>query len=430
MFLFKTSQHLAARTVGASHRSSKKRTQGGHWLLAGVVWLSLAMSAWAEPLQTETVEPDANAVSDSDASREAWYYGKKGLTYDPEGSTNLWIGIRLQTRFDDYPGQNSSAADLLLERDSELDLNRGRLKGGGLLGADWLDVYFEYDQPSGYLLDLRATIKLGDQLFLRMGQWKSEYNRERIDSSGKQQMTERSISNYWFAIDRQAGVGLNGRFGHGTRADSNWWLEYLSGEGRGGGWHSDSGLWLARYQWNPQGTPLPFSQSDLQRRERLLTSVAVAVVDGRTPYSRFSSDGGDQLPGITTEDNDLTQLLFETAAHWRGVSWQQELHSKRVRDRTSGQSRKMRGGYIQLGSFVNEWWQAWPRQLELAGRLSIVDPDRSLSGNTEKERTLGLNWFFNGHRNKLTLDYSWLNFEDFGDSATRNRLRLQWELSF
>ena len=90
----------------------------------------------------------------------------------------------------------------------------------------------------------------------------------------------------------------------------------------------------------------------------------------------------------------------------------------------------MRGGYIQLGSFVNEWWRLWPRQLELAGRLSIVDPDRSLSGNTEKERTLGLNWFFNGHRNKLTLDHSWLNFEDFGDSATRNRLRLQWELSF
>jgi phosphate-selective porin len=430
VFLFKTSQYLAARTAGASYRLSKKLTQVGRWLLPGVVWLSLAMSASAESLQTETVEPDASAVSDSDASREAWYYGKKGLTYDPEGSTNLWIGLRLQTRFDDYPGQNSSAADLLLERDSELDLNRGRLKGGGLLTADWLDVYFEYDQPSGYLLDLRATLQLGDQLFVRVGQWKSEYNRERIDSSGKQQMTERSISNYWFAIDRQAGVALNGRFAHGTRADSNWWLEYLSGEGRGGGWHSDSGLWLARYQWNPQGEPLPFSQSDLQRRERLLTSVAVAVVDGRTPYSRFSSDGGDQLPGITTEDNDLTQLLFETAAHWRGVSWQQELHNKRVRDRSTGQSRKMRGGYIQLGSFVNEWWQAWPRQLELAGRLSIVDPDRSLSGNTEKERTLGLNWFFNGHRNKLTLDYSWLNFEDFGDSATRNRLRLQWELSF
>ena len=56
---------------------------------------------------------------------------------------------------------------------------------------------FEYDQPSDDLLDLRATLKLGEQLFLRLGPWKSDFNRGRIDSSDKQQMTERSISNYW-----------------------------------------------------------------------------------------------------------------------------------------------------------------------------------------------------------------------------------------
>ena len=89
----------------------------------------------------------------------------------------------------------------------------------------------------------------------------------------------------------------------------------------------------------------------------------------------------------------------------------------------------LRGGYVQLGSFINEWWALWPVQLELAGRLSIVDPDRSLTGNTEKERSIGLNWFFRGHRNKLTLDDSWLSANDPVENRTRNRLRLQWELS-
>ncbi len=42
VFLLKTLGHLAARTAGASHRLSKKRTHRGRWLLAGVVWLSLA----------------------------------------------------------------------------------------------------------------------------------------------------------------------------------------------------------------------------------------------------------------------------------------------------------------------------------------------------------------------------------------------------
>jgi phosphate-selective porin OprO/OprP len=75
---------------------------------------------------------------------------------------------------------------LRLERDSALDLNRGRLKEGGPLGAERLDVCFEHDQPSNDLLHLRATLKLGEQLFLRLGQWKSDFNRERIDSSDKQ----------------------------------------------------------------------------------------------------------------------------------------------------------------------------------------------------------------------------------------------------
>ena len=118
--------------------------------------LLLAMSTAAESPQTETVEPNTDTVSDSDASHKHFYEGKKGLTYDPEGLTNFWTGVRLQTQFDDYPGQNPSDAELRLERDSELDLNRGRLKGGGPLGAEWLGVYFEYDQPSDDLLDLEA----------------------------------------------------------------------------------------------------------------------------------------------------------------------------------------------------------------------------------------------------------------------------------
>lgn len=59
------------------------------------MWLLLEMSTAAESPKTETVELITDAVSDSDASREHFCYGKKGLTYDPEGPTNFWIGVRL-----------------------------------------------------------------------------------------------------------------------------------------------------------------------------------------------------------------------------------------------------------------------------------------------------------------------------------------------
>ena len=78
----------------------------------------------ASVLQTAVVSADAT-------ERKDWHYGKKGLTYDPEGPTNLWVGIRLQTRFEVEAEQTSVADELRRDQDSELDLNRGRLKGGG-----------------------------------------------------------------------------------------------------------------------------------------------------------------------------------------------------------------------------------------------------------------------------------------------------------
>ena len=85
----KTTLLLTLRAAGAASCLFKARAGGGPWLLAGMVSLLLAMSTSAESLQTETVEPDADAVSGGDAPQETFYYGKKGLTYDPEGPTNL-----------------------------------------------------------------------------------------------------------------------------------------------------------------------------------------------------------------------------------------------------------------------------------------------------------------------------------------------------
>ena len=101
----KTALPLAARFAGVARRLVKARTRGALWPLAVIIWLLLAMSTAAESPQTETVEPNTDAVSDSDASQEHFYKGKKGLTCDPEGLTNFWTGVRLQTRFDDYPGK-------------------------------------------------------------------------------------------------------------------------------------------------------------------------------------------------------------------------------------------------------------------------------------------------------------------------------------
>lgn len=369
-------------------------------------------------------------------------YGEKGIQYTVEGNaTDLWLGLRFQTRIDNRPGDLETPESLSGGHDAELELRRGRIKGGGTLWWEWLDVYAEYDFPSNRQLDLRATFTYRDWLDVRVGQWKSEFSRERIDSSGKQQLVERSISNYWFTVDRQRGVGLSARFAAGSRADTLVWFEALSGMGRGTSFSDDAGLWLGRVQWNPAGEPLPFSQGDLKRRARPLPAISLATVIGRTPYTRFSSSGGGSLPGFEPGDYDLRQLLFETAVHYRGLGWQQELHYKRLEDRDTGTVTRIVGGYAQLGVFPNEWWPSVPARLELVARGAIVDPDRDLGSNLHTEWTIAANWYIQGHRHKLTADYSWLDIgegpaEDPAGSsaagptdASGTRFRLQWELS-
>ena len=86
---------------------------------------------------------------------------------------------------------------------------------------------------SSRVIDWRVTLDKWDELALRVGQWKIDYNRERVDSSGRQQFVERSIVNRQFTIDRQVGVQLRGRLFKETPADLRYYVGAFTGEGRG-----------------------------------------------------------------------------------------------------------------------------------------------------------------------------------------------------
>jgi hypothetical protein len=181
--------------------------------------------------------------------------------------------------------------------------------------------------------------------------------------------------------------------------------------------------------WNPAGRELPYSQSSLQRYDSPVPSLAIAMVDGETPYTRFSSSGGGQLPGFESGPYKLRQYLFETAVHYQGFGWQQELHLKRIQPLTGGKETSLLGGYAQLGIFADQLWDGAPSALEFAARYAYVDPDVDRDNDELSEITIGGNWFFNGHRNKLTADYSWLEGDSLDGRVRGSRFRLQWELS-
>ena len=368
-----------------------------------------------------------------ETSLSSFSYGSRGLQYESGSGNNfLWFGVRLQVRYSNSQILTDETPGARPEKKTDFTVNRGRFKLGGHLIRPVFEVYSEYDFTQDRLLDLRATYTFADWLKVRIGQWKSEYNRERIDSSGAQQFVERSVVTPWFTIDRQKGLMSSGRFRAGKRYDSSYWFGRVSGAGRGGDLDEADGLWLGRYQWNFTGRVLPFSQSDITRRDPA-GSVAVGLVSGRSRYTSFSSAGGGQLPGYTEGTSDqyrLDQVMLETAYQAGGFSWQQEFHWKSIDDTADGSTRRLTGGYAQTGYFPHESWARIPQPLELALRFARVDPDRSLPGDFEREWTIAANWFFDGHRNKLTGDLSWIRRVMAPETDRDTRLRLQWEISF
>ncbi|RDV24533.1 porin [Alteromonas aestuariivivens] len=351
----------------------------------------------------------------------------------------MQIRGRLQLR---YSNTNDSQPVTIQDYEQvygdEFGINRARLKIGGHAYQPWLKYYLEYELQQGYLLDYRVMIEKYDALKFKAGQWKFEYSRERSISSGGQQMLDRSIINRVFTIDRQQGAAIYGRLNAGSPLDVNYWLGIGTGTGRGSNQNDDrNALYYGRLQWNVFGEEMGFKASDLKLRDKPLGSIAVAGSTNRSAYTRFSSSGGGQLPffdGGEDSQYDIEQYLIETAFMYKGFSWQSEYHEKTVTDRlNNNEETDLDGYYVQAGYFFNQMFDWWPAPLEAAFRYASFDESSATESDTShSEQSLALNWFFNGHNNKVTTDITRFDIEQVGELSSPDRwqFRVQWDVSF
>ncbi len=382
-------------------------------------------------------------------------WGKKGFKLETrDGNWATHLQWRAQMRYT-YPMRSDPRTFSHFARDEEstFELRRVRMKIGGHGYRPWLKYYFELDlQPtrehdddsekaSTRVIDWRISMEKYPWASLRLGQWKINYNRERVDSSGKQQFVERSIVNRIFTIDRQMGAMLYGRLFPGTFADSRYYAGVFTGEGRGVKNDDDNMMYMARWQWNFLGRDLKWRQTDVEFHEKPAGSIAFAAATTKGRCTRWSSSGCGNLDGFTkpaaAENGQfhIQQMVEEVAFKWQGFSLQHEYHWKRVRDRINDQTASMWGSYSQAGYFFHHLIPAVPENLELAFRYAFVE--EPIAGNLSedqlrREYTAALNYFFAGHRNKVTVDYSHLTLEeeDGGRDTQDNRVRVQWDVSF
>lgn len=364
-------------------------------------------------------------------------YGSRGFEFNTsDNKFLLQIQSRLQFRLAVPEDQDPvTFDDLSGERKTVFKLNRARIKVGGHAFKPWLKYYWEYELAQSNLLDFRVMIEKWPWLSFKAGQWKVEYSRERFISSGEQQMVDRSIINRPFTVDRQQGVEIYGRLKGKGIADFNYWFAVLTGTGRGSFENDDDNLmYFGRLQWNFLGQPLDFEGSDVEIHDKPAAILAFSAVTNRSPYTRFSQAGGGSLEGYADGlpgQYRVPQANLETALMFRGFSWQSELHYKKIVDKFNNDKADiLRGYYIQAGYFFHQLIIWWPAPLEIAARNSIYRPNEEASTERKKETSVALNWFFNSHKNKLTVETSYFDYINADlEPKSEWRFRLQWDIS-
>ncbi|MBN8219834.1 MAG: hypothetical protein J0L53_02870 [Spirochaetes bacterium] len=381
------------------------------------------------------------------------YVSGKGLTFDTgDGKFAATMQHRLQFRYA-YPfdADPRSIANLNEEGHSFM-VRRARFKLSGHAFKPWLKYNFQYDWSQPILRDFWIGVERFSWLQLRVGRGKVIYNDERVSSSGAQQFVNRSIVNDVFTIDRQQGVQLLGRVLPNTPADFSYVVGVFAGRGVGERLNDDTNLmYAARLQWNAIGDPIEFTQSDYKSTQKWQLNIAAGAATNQSNCTAFETDATScrSVPGsnytttigtaagtVRPGQFQVDQAVFEIRSIYKGLYFKHEAHVKRITDQGTAttpwpREAEMWGGLVQLGYFPHNAWDAIPSELEVAGRMAFVDPNINIAGNDQYEYTGILNWFANGHSNKISFEVTHHVLQNpAGGYASEQRYRSQWEFSF
>ncbi len=385
-----------------------------------------------------------NRAGSAIKSRGSARIDRSGLRLESrDGALTSEMHLRSQIRFSSpFASVPRQPGHFLRTNENDLRFRRARFKTSGQIFRPWIRYNTEYDLVGTRMLDLRVTVQKWEWLQFRFGQWKTEFGRERVSSSGRQEFVERSIVNRQFTADRQKGFMVLGRMKNGTRADSQYYAGVFTGNGRGfrssgaGSLDNRDGapMWVARYQWNFLKDDPGFSQSDLEYHKAPVAAIAIAGLSNRSRFTRFSGSGGGSLDGFEVGlpgQFAVRQVAEDFVLKYRGLFLQHEIHWKKVRDRIYHGITSMSGATFQGGYFPHRVVPWVPEQMELGLRYATVDQDHTRRYDRITESAFVVNWFMAGHSNKLTFDVAHYGLaEPNGTGRSAVQIRMQWDVTF
>lgn len=243
-----------------------------------------------------------------------------GLT-SPDSTFRLNIRFRMQNRVSLNWYENE-------EDTVEGEVRRLRLRFDGFVG----DPTFLYAIQLSFAPGDVGTLRDGDNIniirdaifFYRpnshvnigFGQTKLPGNRQRLNSSGALQLTDRSINNARFTIDRDYGVHAYYLNEHADQF--SWNLKTAISTGNGRNWTRNPSADLAytgRVEVMPFGDPGMFFEGDIRREE---TPKLLLAATYHLNYGAQRTQG--QTGSMLFETRDLTSVFLDAMLKYRGFA--------------------------------------------------------------------------------------------------------------
>lgn len=396
----------------------------------------IMMGFLAFPQKENTVEED----KDLRFSVLPYYNFGKGVGMtSPDSIFQLNIRFRMQNRAT-YLSEEGAEEDEI-----NAEIRRLRLRFDGYVG----DPRFLYAiQLSFSPGDTGGSIEEGDNLQIirdavvfyqpnknwtfGFGQTKLPGNRQRTNSSGALQFTDRTINNASFNIDRDFGFQTQNLNEFKDKFSYNFKGAITTGEGRNDTKNSDTGLaYTGKVELYPLGAFTKngsFFEGDLARESK-----PKLMISGAYSFNNKATKTQGQLGEKLFEQKDIASLFLDAMLKYNGWAFQ-TAYMSRMADNpiTYNPDDNTDISYVYVGDGMDyQLSYLFPSNFELLGRYSTQNMHKDVKSFTpdKKQYSMGVTKYFWEHAFKMQaeLTFDELNYLN-GDTKNNWYVRFQIEM--
>ena len=292
---------------------------------------------------------------------------------------------------------------------------------------------FTSDTPR-IILDASVRWRFYKNWSIQFGQAKLPGNIERVISSSKLALVDRSLLNSKFNIDRDFGLQLKHKFNLSEKFIIKETLAISQGEGR----NISKGN-IGGHQYTGRLDLLPFGNfksdgdyegDDLRREQAPKLLLGFAYDYNNNAVKTRSNMGSYMETDYGLFETDITTFFINSHFKYKGFSFMGEYADRNTKDKYSKNSDgSLTGDIVNIGSAISlQTGYVLPSNIAITGRYTNINFDKTVTNNNNiSQYTLGLSKYFEKHKLKIQSDITYENSIFFDDKIF---YRLQFEIHF